>query len=83
MARPHHNTFAWITAAVIAVASLATMANPGTQAERVQSRILKLGSFGTNPEGGVSRPGFSEADHAARGLDYPGACKPRPGGTHR
>ena len=34
--------------------------------DRVQARIDALGTFGSNPEGGVSRPGFSAADRAAR-----------------
>jgi N-carbamoyl-L-amino-acid hydrolase len=34
--------------------------------ERMQSRIDALARFGTNPEGGVSRVGFSEADLAGR-----------------
>jgi len=37
-------------------------ANP----DRMEKRILALSAFGVNPQGGVSRLGFSEADIAAR-----------------
>ena len=35
-------------------------------AERIEKRILKLAEFGQNPEGGVSRIAFSEADIQGR-----------------
>ena len=35
-------------------------------AARMEKRILELGKFGTNPEGGVSRVAFSEADMQGR-----------------
>lgn len=35
-------------------------------ADRMEQRILALGEFGTNPEGGVSRVAFSDADLAGR-----------------
>ena len=35
-------------------------------ADRMQARIDVLGTFGTNPEGGVSRVAFSDADLAGR-----------------
>ncbi len=35
-------------------------------ADRIEQRILKLGKFGKNPEGGVSRVAFSDADVAGR-----------------
>lgn len=44
--------------------AIAATATPDT--ERVQQLIDQLGTFGANPEGGVSRPGFGEADKAAR-----------------
>ena len=34
--------------------------------ERMESRILALGKFGANPQGGVSRVAFSEADKQGR-----------------
>ena len=34
--------------------------------DRLEQRIQKLGEFGTNPEGGVSRVAFSDADIAGR-----------------
>lgn len=37
-------------------------------AKRIEQRILKLAEFGRNPEGGVSRVAFSEAD--LQGRDY-------------
>ena len=37
-------------------------ANP----ERMEQRIKTLGEFGANPEGGVSRVAFSDADLAGR-----------------
>ncbi len=36
-------------------------------ADRIEERIMKLGTFGKNPEGGVSRIAYSEADIAGRG----------------
>ena len=33
---------------------------------RVEQRILQLGTFGANPDGGVSRVAFSDADRAGR-----------------
>ncbi len=35
-------------------------------ATRMEQRILELGKYGTNPQGGVSRVGFSEADREGR-----------------
>ena len=35
-------------------------------ATRMESRILELGKFGANPQGGVSRVGFSDADREGR-----------------
>lgn len=39
---------------------------PRADAERLERRIHELGRFGANPEGGVSRVAFSEADIAGR-----------------
>ncbi len=39
-----------------------------TSADRIEQRILTLGTFGANPEGGVSRVAFSQAD--LDGRDY-------------
>jgi beta-ureidopropionase / N-carbamoyl-L-amino-acid hydrolase len=43
-------------------------ANRHVQQDRLWSTLQKLGEFGKNPEGGVSRVGFTEADLAGR--DY-------------
>ncbi len=40
---------------------------PRADAHRLESRIHALARFGANPEGGVSRVAFSEADIAGRG----------------
>ena len=40
---------------------------PHVQQERLWDTLQKLGEFGKNPEGGVSRVGFTEADLAGRG----------------
>ncbi len=39
---------------------------PRADAERLERRILELGRYGANPEGGVSRVAFSGADIAGR-----------------
>jgi len=39
---------------------------PRADAGRLESRIVELGHFGANPEGGVSRVAFSDADIAGR-----------------
>lgn len=41
---------------------------PKADATRMESRIFALGKFGTNPEGGVSRVAYSEAD--IKGREY-------------
>jgi N-carbamoyl-L-amino-acid hydrolase len=48
---------------LVAIAQLSDIrANP----DRMEQRIKTLGEFGTNPEGGVSRVAFSDADLAGR-----------------
>jgi N-carbamoyl-L-amino-acid hydrolase len=42
--------------------------SPAVNANRIQQHIAELSKFGTNPEGGVSRVAFSDADIAGR--DY-------------
>ena len=42
--------------------------SPAVNADRIQQHITELSKFGTNPEGGVSRVAFSDADIAGR--DY-------------
>ncbi len=54
-----------ITFAILTLTGLAQNALRGNAA-RMEERILTLGRFGTNPEGGVSRVAYSEADKAGR-----------------
>ncbi|MGI9261992.1 MAG: M20/M25/M40 family metallo-hydrolase, partial [Woeseiaceae bacterium] len=54
---------------IIALSSLPAFAQSGDVAadpERMEARITALGAFGTNPEGGVSRVAYSDADIAGR-----------------
>jgi N-carbamoyl-L-amino-acid hydrolase len=58
---------------VCSVASVATLStalgeprSPAVNEARLQQRIVELSKFGANPEGGVSRVAFSEADIAGR-----------------
>lgn len=46
----------------------AARSQPRGNPKRMEERILKLGTFGANPQGGVSRVAYSEADLAGR--DY-------------
>lgn len=39
---------------------------PAARSERIEQRIVGLSAFGANPEGGVSRVAFSDADIAGR-----------------
>ena len=64
MKRMPHQVLVAIGALMVVSASAESpiVANP----ERMEQRILTLGEFGANPEGGVSRIAFSDADLAAR-----------------
>ncbi len=44
----------------------AATANTHVKQDRLWNTLLKLGEFGKNPEGGVSRVGFTDADLAGR-----------------
>lgn len=44
----------------------AVQSQPRGNPKRMEERILKLGTFGTNPPGGVSRVAYSDADLAGR-----------------
>jgi N-carbamoyl-L-amino-acid hydrolase len=64
-----------LTIGVLWIASLAAVAartqEPGSpkfhiNSQRLQGTLEKLSEFGRNPEGGVTRIGFSETDMAAR-----------------
>ena len=57
---------AWLAAAVSASTAAAGESLPRADASRLEQRIHELGRFGANPEGGVSRVAFSEADIAGR-----------------
>jgi N-carbamoyl-L-amino-acid hydrolase len=60
----------------VGAAGVAARATPGTaqawpedlrvDAKRIEKRIMKLGTYGSNPEGGVSRLAYSDADLAGR-----------------
>ena len=55
--------FLVLLAPLVAIAQSSDIrANP----DRMEQRIKTLGEFGTNPEGGVSRVAFSDADLAGR-----------------
>lgn len=60
--------FLIITALLLALPQAAHAGDtlPRADAERMEQRILELSVFGRNPEGGVSRVAFSEADRDAR-----------------
>jgi len=53
---------------LLPVTVLAQSGDLSADPERMEARIHALGQFGTNPEGGVSRVAFSDADLAGR--DY-------------
>ena len=58
-----------VTTAVIGLLVTGTAASAGpprVSADRLQQHILALAEFGANPEGGVSRVAYSEADRAGR-----------------
>src|SRR5437764_14475787 len=52
--------------AALAQAPAGTSATRHVQQERLWDTLQKLSEFGKNPEGGVSRVGFTEADLAGR-----------------
>ena len=58
----------WILVSVLLMPYLAGAQSTDIRAnpERMEQRIKTLGEFGTNPEGGVSRVAFSDADLAGR-----------------
>jgi N-carbamoyl-L-amino-acid hydrolase len=51
---------------LVSVAIAAASAERHVDGARLQASLRKLGEFGANPDGGVSRIGFSEADLAGR-----------------
>jgi N-carbamoyl-L-amino-acid hydrolase len=51
---------------LLTLIALPSLAQVTADPARIQARIDKLATFGGTPEGGTSRPGFSEADKAAR-----------------
>ena len=53
---------------ILAISTLTGLAQNALRgnAARMEERILALGRFGANPEGGVSRVAYSEADKAGR-----------------
>jgi N-carbamoyl-L-amino-acid hydrolase len=55
-----------ILALLTTLLALPALAQVAADPARIQARIDKLATFGGTPEGGTSRPGFSEADKQAR-----------------
>ena len=56
----------WLVTVGAASSAAADEDLPRADARRLEQRIQALGRFGANPEGGVSRVAFSEADIAGR-----------------
>jgi N-carbamoyl-L-amino-acid hydrolase len=61
-------TLCLIIALAVPAATVGETQLPAANAPRLQQRIAELSRFGANPEGGVSRVAFSDADIAGR--DY-------------
>ncbi len=61
-----HLATLWLATAGLTWAAAAEDAVPRADAGRLERRINELGRFGANPEGGVSRVAFGEADIAGR-----------------
>jgi len=51
---------------LLSISAFAQDANIAADPDRMEARINALGEFGRNPEGGVSRVGYSDADLAGR-----------------
>lgn len=65
--RARFGLIAALSVAGVALAPAAFAAEPvRASPERMETRILALAQFGANPEGGVSRVAFSDADLAGR-----------------
>jgi N-carbamoyl-L-amino-acid hydrolase len=61
----HKQQFATLCMLVLSSAAIAAD-KPAVNGDRIQERITALAKFGANPEGGVSRVAFSDADIAGR-----------------
>ena len=66
MSASRHALLATATCAFLLCTSASAAEPPRADAARLESRIKALGQFGANPEGGVSRVAFSDADIAGR-----------------
>src|SRR5215216_3672047 len=55
-----------LSAAFASTSHAADKGAPAVNGERIQQHLTELSKFGTNPEGGVSRVAFSDADIAGR-----------------
>ena len=56
-----------MTLSLLVLASAAIAADkPAVNGDRIQQHITALSKYGANPEGGVSRVAFSDADIAGR-----------------
>ena len=56
----------FVISPLLLVVAAATPSAMHVNQQRIEQRILKLAEFGKNPDGGVSRVAFSEADIAGR-----------------
>jgi beta-ureidopropionase / N-carbamoyl-L-amino-acid hydrolase len=63
-----HNGLIICLLALSSTATAADKSQPTVNADRIQQHITELSKYGKNPEGGVSRVAFSEADISGR--DY-------------
>jgi N-carbamoyl-L-amino-acid hydrolase len=59
-------TTAFLSLTLLSIQAFAQDADIAADPERMESRINALSEFGRNPEGGVSRIGYSDADLAGR-----------------
>ncbi|MDH5227483.1 MAG: Zn-dependent hydrolase, partial [Gammaproteobacteria bacterium] len=66
MTATRRTLLATATCAFLLCTSTSAAEPPRADAARLESRIKALGQFGANPEGGVSRVAFSDADIAGR-----------------
>lgn len=56
----------WIATGGVAASAAAADTLPRADAQRLERRVQELGRFGANPDGGVSRLAFSQADRGGR-----------------
>ena len=66
MKKAHLTLFVFFCAALASLLASGESGILTASTERLQQRIAELSKFGANPEGGVSRVAFSDADIAGR-----------------